>query len=155
MQRHAEGLRQSLGRLLEQDVAAGTVRDLRRIHIRAHLADRLAPREVLGADSLAPYGQAGFSGHTVEEACNGKEALEAIQSDPPGLVLTDWAMPEMTGIELLQALQEQQISVKIGVVTSQGTPEMRKEASEAGAMFLLTKPFTADEFGKALEPVLG
>ena len=99
--------------------------------------------------------QAGFGGHKVEEASNGKEALDAIQSALPDLVLTDWAMPEMTGIELLEAIQAQQIKVKIGVVTSQGTPEMRQQAATAGALFLITKPFTADTLRDALEPVLG
>ena len=99
--------------------------------------------------------QAGYGDHDVEEACNGKEALESIEENPPGLVLSDWAMPEMTGIELLEALKEKKISVKIGVVTSQGTPEMRQQAMDLGALFLLAKPFTADDFGKAFQPVLG
>ena len=57
--------------------------------------------------------QAGFSGLHVEEAGNGKEALESIEAGAPDLVLTDWNMPEMTGIELLHALQAKQISVKV------------------------------------------
>lgn len=99
--------------------------------------------------------QAGFGSHKVEEAANGKEALEAIESNPPGLVLTDWAMPEMNGLELLQAVKEKNLPVKMGVVTSQGTTDMRNMASDAGAIFLLTKPFTAQDFEKALQPVLG
>lgn len=99
--------------------------------------------------------QAGFDGHEVEEASNGKEALDMIQKGAPGLVLTDWAMPEMNGIELLQAVRERNLRVKIGVVTSQGSPEMREQAEAAGAIFLLTKPFTAEDLGAALRPVLG
>ncbi len=99
--------------------------------------------------------QAGYGDHTIEEAVNGKQALDVIEDSPPGLVLSDWAMPEMTGIELLQAVKDKKLGVKIGVVTSQGTPEMRQQAMDLGAAFLLVKPFTSDDLGKALAPVLG
>lgn len=99
--------------------------------------------------------RAGFGSHTVTEASDGKEALAAIQDQEPDLVLTDWAMPEMTGIELLHAVKDQGIRVKIGVVTSQGTPDMQQQAKNAGAIFLLTKPFTVDSFKELLDPVLG
>ena len=99
--------------------------------------------------------QAGYGDHTVEEATNGREAQEAIQASPPDLVLSDWNMPEMTGIELLEALRAAGDQTKLGFVTSQGTPEMRQWANEAGALFLITKPFTADHFKDALRPVLG
>ncbi|MAE29293.1 MAG: response regulator [Planctomycetes bacterium] len=99
--------------------------------------------------------QAGFGGHTVIEAGNGLEALEAIAQDAPDLLLTDWAMPEMTGIELLRALQEQGKKLNSVLITSQGTDEMREEARAAGALFLLTKPLSSERFREALEPVLG
>ena len=98
---------------------------------------------------------AGYGDHSVEEATNGKEALEIIQNSPPDLVLSDWNMPEMSGLQLLEAVKEQAIPVKVGLVTSQGTGEMRAQANEAGALFLLTKPFTPDQFRGVLEPVLG
>ena len=98
--------------------------------------------------------QAGFGGHTVSEAANGKEALDSIQGDKPDLVLTDWAMPEMNGIELLKAIKEQGIGVKVGVVTSQGSAAIQQQAKDEGALFVLTKPFTPDSFKAALDPVL-
>jgi len=100
--------------------------------------------------------QAGYGDATVEEATDGKEALEALRAggDLPDLVLTDWNMPNMSGIELLEALKEGP-KVKVGFVTTEGTPEMRQRANDAGALFLITKPFTADHFKEALDPVLG
>jgi len=98
--------------------------------------------------------KAGFEGHTIEEASNGQEALDAIQASPPDLVLTDWNMPEMSGIELVRAVGEQGLSVKIGMVTSQATAEVRQEAKEAGALFLLSKPFTPDTLRGTLGPYL-
>jgi two-component system, chemotaxis family, chemotaxis protein CheY len=99
--------------------------------------------------------QAGYGSATVNEASNGKEALESIQADRPDLVLTDWNMPEMTGIELLQELKARSMYVRVGVVTSQGTAEMRRQAKDAGAVFLLAKPFTTEDLKAAVEPVLG
>ena len=48
--------------------------------------------------------QAGFEGHEISEAEDGAKALAAIQSASPDLVLSDWNMPNMTGIELLEKL---------------------------------------------------
>lgn len=97
--------------------------------------------------------QAGFDA-TVQEAENGKQALDAINASKPDLVLTDWAMPEMNGLELVQAITDNGIGVPVGMVTSQGTPEMKEQAKEAGARFMLTKPFTADGLKDALDGVV-
>jgi two-component system chemotaxis response regulator CheY len=63
-------------------------------------------------------------------------------------------MPEMTGIELLEALRGEGNRVKLGFVTTEGTPEMRARATEAGALFLIAKPFTADQFKDTLGPFI-
>ena len=98
--------------------------------------------------------QAGFKTCAVEEAGDGREALQAIQTSAPDLVLSDWNMPNMTGIELLQTLKQQGSPVKFGFVTSEGTPEMRERALAAGALFLISKPFTAESFESALGGLL-
>jgi two-component system chemotaxis response regulator CheY len=86
--------------------------------------------------------QAGFGDAEFVEAGNGVEALAKIEEEMPDVVLCDWNMPDMTGIELLETLGERGTSVPFGFVTSESTPVMRKRALEAGAMFLLSKPFT-------------
>jgi two-component system chemotaxis response regulator CheY len=98
--------------------------------------------------------QAGFDNHEVEEVGDGAEALRAIRAACPDLVLSDWNMPEMTGIELLRNLHAEGIQVKFGFVTSEGTPEMQQTSKEAGALFLITKPFNAETFQAVLGPVL-
>ena len=98
--------------------------------------------------------QAGYGDAEMVEAANGVEGLAAIKSSPPDLVLCDWNMPEMTGIDLLRTLKAEGISVKFGFVTSEGTQEMMTMAQEAGALFLISKPFTADTFSQALGAVL-
>jgi two-component system, chemotaxis family, chemotaxis protein CheY len=95
--------------------------------------------------STAAYGSA-----TIIEAADGKEALATIAAEQPDAVLSDWNMPEMTGIELLESLQAQGATVTFGFVTSESTPEMHDRAMAAGASFLVTKPFTADAIERAL-----
>lgn len=97
--------------------------------------------------------QAGFDAHEFIEAENGREALELIKADAPDLVLSDWNMPEMTGIQLKDALNAEGIDVRFGFVTSECTPEMRERAIAAGALFLLAKPFTVDTFQEILSGV--
>lgn len=98
--------------------------------------------------------QAGFGDHTVLEACDGREGLAAVDSASPDLVLSDWNMPEVNGIEFLRTLRASGNQVRFGFVTSESTEAMRTTASEAGALFLIGKPFTADTFAEALGSVL-
>lgn len=98
--------------------------------------------------------QAGYGDHEVLEAGNGLEALDVIKSSNPNLVLCDWNMPEMNGLELLQALNSAGIKTSFGFVTSEGTPEMRQVAEENGALFLISKPFSAETFQQHFSSVL-
>ncbi|HEX2870514.1 MAG TPA: response regulator [Polyangiaceae bacterium] len=98
--------------------------------------------------------QAGFGEYEVEEAANGLEALERIGQAAPALVISDWNMPEMNGIELLRELNARKLQVRFGFVTTEGTPDMRAMADEAGALFLIAKPFTPEQFESALRPLL-
>ena len=91
-----------------------------------------------------------YAGAEIVEACDGKQALEVVGSEQPDIVLSDWNMPEMTGIEFLESLQAQGTAVTFGFVTSESTPEMYDRAMAAGARFLVTKPFTADSLERAL-----
>jgi two-component system chemotaxis response regulator CheY len=99
--------------------------------------------------------QAGYEGHEVKEACNGADGLERLQAERFDLVLSDWNMPAMSGIELLAKVKEEKIRVRFGFITSEGTLAMRQQASDAGADFLLAKPFTVEAFQLTLRPVLG
>jgi two-component system, chemotaxis family, chemotaxis protein CheY len=98
--------------------------------------------------------QAGMGGHDLVEAENGRDALDKIKEEPPDLVLSDWNMPEMTGIDLLRALRGNGIEIPFCFVTSEGSPEMRDAAAEAGAIGLISKPFTPELFADTLEPVM-
>ena len=94
--------------------------------------------------------QAGFGGHDIIEAGDGVEGYEAIRDQGPDIVLCDWNMPRMSGIDLLRQLRSSGDQRPFGFVTSEGTPEMREIATKAGAQFLISKPFTAEIFSQVL-----
>ena len=98
--------------------------------------------------------QAGFDDHEVVEAEDGRDAFDKVQTEKPDLVLSDWNMPNMTGLECLEALRSSGFDVPFGFVTSEGSAEMRQKAADAGALFLIAKPFDEDTFRDALKPVL-
>jgi two-component system chemotaxis response regulator CheY len=98
--------------------------------------------------------QAGYDDHDIIQAGDGREALQLVGSEEPDLVLSDWNMPEMSGIECLEALRASGSQVPFGFVTSEGSPEMRAKAASAGALFLIAKPFTEETFREALDGVL-
>ena len=93
---------------------------------------------------------AGFEGHDFSEAEDGAKGLAAIAATAPDLVLSDWNMPQMTGIELLERLSQAGNTVPFGFVTTEVTPDMRQRAAAAGARFVIAKPFTPESFRDAL-----
>jgi two-component system chemotaxis response regulator CheY len=98
--------------------------------------------------------QAGYKEHTVEEAGDGAAALEAIRASAPDVVLSDWNMPVMNGIELLEELQKNGPNPTFGFLTTEGSDEMRERAKNAGAKFFITKPFSPEAFQEALSGVI-
>jgi len=94
--------------------------------------------------------QAGYQNLDVQEASDGAEALQIASSSSPELILSDWNMPVMSGLQLLQNLKDLGSQSKFGFVTSESTPEMKAKAIQAGALFLITKPFSAESFQESL-----
>lgn len=91
----------------------------------------------------------------VYEADNGAAALDLLRSEKIGLVLTDWNMPAMTGIELLQAIRREPACKDIPVlmVTAEGNKENVVEAIKAGADNFVVKPFTAETIREKIEQI--
>lgn len=99
--------------------------------------------------------QAGYGNQAVQEANDGIEALRVIVETKPSVVLCDWNMPNMSGIELLEKLKAEGIHTKLGFVTSEGTDDVRQQARAAGAAFFVSKPVTAEKLEGALGQLLG
>ncbi len=98
--------------------------------------------------------QAGYGDHEFAEAVDGSNGYEQVCDWKPDLVLSDWNMPNMSGLEFLQKLKADRNNVRFGFITSEGTAEMRQVAQENGAMFLISKPFTADTVKETLRKAL-
>lgn len=98
--------------------------------------------------------QAGYGDLDVVEAADGREALATVAAQRPDLVLSDWNMPHLSGVDLLAALRASGDATPFGFVTSEASAEMRRRAAAAGALFLVAKPFTAEDLREVLAPVL-
>ncbi|MEE2959396.1 MAG: response regulator [Myxococcota bacterium] len=97
---------------------------------------------------------AGWESAEFIQAANGKDALDLISSEKPNLVISDWNMPVMDGLELLKIVKKWYPNLPIGFVTSEGSNERRKIADNNGANFLISKPFGVSHFKNALGPLL-
>jgi len=97
--------------------------------------------------------QAGFGHAEVVEAGDGEEALRVNYTELPDLILADWNMPKMTGIEMLKRLRADGDRVKVGFVTSESTAAIRLMAKEAGASFFISKPIDLTNLERALSSV--
>ncbi len=93
----------------------------------------------------------------VDEAEDGKQALEILRQNPNkyGLVITDWNMPNMTGIELVQAIRsdEKLKHLPILMVTAEAKKENVLAAIKAGVNNYIVKPFTAETLKEKIEKI--
>jgi DNA-binding NtrC family response regulator len=93
------------------------------------------------------------SGFAVEKASTAEEALPLI--DRADLILTDFKLPGMTGLEMLQIIRRMDSPVPVIIMTAFGTVENAVEAMKSGASDFLLKPFSLDQLiavvSKALE----
>jgi len=80
-------------------------------------------------------------GYAVERASDGAQALSELDKLPPELVLLDYLMPGMNGIEVLHAIRKTHKDLPVVIVTAHGSIELAVEAIKAGADDFITKPF--------------
>jgi two-component system chemotaxis response regulator CheY len=99
----------------------------------------------------------GFKLGEIHEASNGIEALEVLKTEWLDLILTDYNMPEMDGLELIEALKKDELlhSIPVVVVTTEGSQEKIAEFLEKGAVNHIQKPFTPEEIKQKLNALLG
>ena len=95
------------------------------------------------------------AGHECETCASGEAALTALDERGADVVVTDWKMPEMDGIELLRRLHARRPGLPVVLLTAHGTVPSAVAAMREGAFDYVTKPFDNDELratvGKALE----
>jgi two-component system chemotaxis response regulator CheY len=91
----------------------------------------------------------------VDEACDGKEALDRCHASLPDVILLDWNMPVMSGIEFLRALGQSEIVERPKVVfcTTENDVAHIRAAIEAGADEYVMKPFDRETIESKLQIV--
>lgn len=100
--------------------------------------------------------RARFPAMQIEDAINGKKAQQMMATTEFDLVLCDWEMPEMSGIELLTWIrQERKSRVPFVMVTSRGDKTNVVEAIQAGVTDYMGKPFSSENLLAKVVKVLG
>ncbi|HLW70628.1 MAG TPA: sigma-54 dependent transcriptional regulator [Candidatus Binataceae bacterium] len=94
-------------------------------------------------------------GHEVQGAESGERAVQLLANGPPfDVVLTDYRMAELNGLELLQQIKRQAPETSVILMTAYGTVENAVTAMKAGAFDYLTKPFSLDQVQHVVERAL-
>jgi response regulator RpfG family c-di-GMP phosphodiesterase len=109
--------------------------------------DERVIREIL-AEFLALEG---FSVHTVED---GEKALTELRLRPYDLLITDLKMPRLSGLQLLERIEQERLGVLTVLMTGFGTVETAIEAMKKGAYDYLLKPFKVEEVIHVVERAL-
>lgn len=89
----------------------------------------------------------------VGEATNGLEALEAVERYRPGLIISDIRMPQMDGLQMLEALRERGNDAYVILLTAYNDFEYVRSALQLGAVDYLLKPFRDAELSAALDRI--
>ena len=95
-----------------------------------------------------------YEGYEVQEATNGRDALAAVASQEPDLIVLDWMLPDLDGIEVGKRLRERGFKTAILFLTARDAVENKVEALRAGGDDYVTKPFSLAEIVARVEAVL-
>ena len=98
-----------------------------------------------------------LSFNNVEEAIDGTMALQKLRQAQFGLVISDWNMEPMTGIELLREVRadEKLMAIPFIMITAESKSENVIAAKEAGVSNYIVKPFNAETLKSKMSSVLG
>ena len=93
--------------------------------------------------------------NNIIEADDGSTGLEVLQKEKIGIIISDWNMPKMTGLELLKAVRADDAlkDIPFLMVTAEAQQENIIEAVKAGVSNYIVKPFTAETLSQKIEQV--
>ena len=99
----------------------------------------------------------GFKVGEFFDAANGREALDILRDEWLDLVLTDYNMPDMDGLALINAMKSDEILkvIPVVVVTTEGSQQRMEEFMKKGAAGYIRKPFTPEEIRQQLNHIMG
>jgi CheY-like chemotaxis protein len=96
----------------------------------------------------------GYRKLLIKKANSVKIALQEIGQWHPDIVLTDWHMPDMSGLTLLRAIKKRQLNITVAMITTVDDKDKIEEALQAGARFVLSKPFTDEQLHENILPLV-
>jgi two-component system chemotaxis response regulator CheY len=109
------------------------------------IADDAAFMRMLLRDILVP------GGYTVAEAVNGRDAVDKYRQLRPDLVTLDIAMPELDGVQALQAIRAFDPGARVLMISAQASDALVRTAFDAGALEFLHKPFQPEQLLAAVK----
>jgi two-component system, OmpR family, response regulator len=95
-----------------------------------------------------------YEGYEVEEASTGLEALAAVGRKEPDLIVLDWMLPDIDGLEVGRRLRERGFRMAVLFLTAKDATEDKVEALRAGGDDYVTKPFSLAEIVARIEAIL-
>jgi two-component system OmpR family response regulator len=95
-----------------------------------------------------------YEGFSVDEARTGREALAAVAADEPDLIVLDWMLPDIEGIEVGRRLRAQGVRSAVLFLTAKDATENKVEALRAGGDDYVTKPFSLAEIVARTQAIL-
>jgi two-component system OmpR family response regulator len=96
----------------------------------------------------------GYEGFDVTQAQSGREALRAVGDHEPDLVVLDWMLPDLNGLEVGRRLRDQGFKTAILFLTAKDAVENKVEALRAGGDDYVTKPFSLAEVVARVHAIL-
>jgi two-component system chemotaxis response regulator CheY len=120
--------------------------------IKVLIVDDQVTSRLLLSDALT---QLGFK--QITSAGDGQQGAQIMAQQPHHLVISDFNMPKMDGLGLLQAVRANPATKKAAfiILTAQGDRALVQKAAQMGANNVLAKPFTIDKMRAAIEAVFG
>ena len=109
--------------------------------------DEPSNRKILGQELI-------HRGYGVEMAINGIEALKKVESIRPDLLILDYMMPGLSGLDVLKALRKKEDDTPVIMITAYGTVDRAVESMKEGAYDFITRPFEPDHIALVVEKAL-
>ena len=100
---------------------------------------------------------AGFGKSELFEAANGQKALDLMKNSWVDMIITDYNMPVMNGLEFIKTIKKDDLfkDIPVVVISTEGNETKIKEFMDCGAAGYITKPFTAEAIRDLIVNILG
>jgi DNA-binding NtrC family response regulator len=94
-------------------------------------------------------------GHAVQGFTSVQAALSQLQAEDADLLVVDYKMPELNGLEFIQRAWAIRPALRVVMITAHGTREVIGRATQSGVKSVVLKPFTPSELAKGVAAAVG